>query len=173
MKKGITMLEVIITVALISVVSILVMTFLMSATLSVSNIQNKYDTQSDARLVLDESVNILKTAHTLEITDVATVVAEIVVNTGSDYIYASNDVLYVYEYNGTNYDIKSFPFFHDDSFNVFQKHSDTELTVVISATKGSETQTNTVTIYLENMDMASFNNTITGTSGNAVKFTRP
>ncbi|MCH4888556.1 hypothetical protein EZV73_13265 [Acidaminobacter sp. JC074] len=179
-KKGITIYEVIIVTALLSIIVLLTFSLILYVSRSIGNVQDQYETQTDARLVLDTTVDKIRLATSMEIITVDQAEADIIAKEAFDYIYVKEDTLYYYEYNSTKddkYDIMLIPFYHDDTNKVFTEADVRELKITITTSRNATSQMNEVIIHLKNLEITetkgTINDTSDGTGYNAIRFTKP
>ena len=172
--KGFTLIELITSLAIFSIVMMLVFSIYTYSIKAFNITQNRYQSQSNDRYAMDMTTNRIRNASLLQIIDINTAKVEVAQNLDYSYLYIENGNLYFFIRNSssTAYDEFSYSYNLDVStISAFTNNGDYSLGISLTSTTQNQRYSSSTQITLSNMKID--NTEIVGTQGNALKFKLP
>lgn len=170
--KGYTLIELITSLAIFSIVMMLVFSLYTYSIKAYNNTKNRYQSQSNDRYAIDITINRIRNATMLEIIDVNTAKAQVAQNLNFSYLYIENGNLYFFIRNSSVYDQFSYSYNLDVSTSsAFTKNGDYSLGILLKSITQNQSYSSNTKITLSNMKIR--NTAITGNQGDAIKFLLP
>ena len=167
-NKGFTLLETIISVAIIGMVLTLAFSLLVFGQNNFNSSNKQYEIQNDGRITTTYLSKEIRYATDLEIIDAAQ--AESQISSGEEYSYflIKDGKLHNYIYESGTYKQITFGSALSNSESKFEKINDETIRILIKSIKDNKDYDLDTEIILDNLKLSDIN--ISGSSGNAVRY---
>ncbi len=169
-SKGITLVELVVSLAILGIVLSVIFSLFIYGTKSFSIGTNQYDVQSEARLTTDALIEELRFATSLEILDVSLINTPILQEDGFNYIYISGGDLYKVTYDAVadTHTTMITQGNYDEALSAFTYVNDSTLSLAIFSE--SNNQSYNVQTEVSLLNLKSGVNAIIGSSDLGLKY---
>ncbi len=174
-KKGFTLIEIIVAIVLVGLVSGMAYSLLMFSNRMLANSNKHYDVQNDIRLASSYLTKELRFATDLEIISVSDSKTEVTSGvTGYNYFYIENGIVNqaIYDETTASYSVKPISklIMGTESSFVKDASKNNVLNLTLTANQEEKKYSVSTAIVLENFPLISSSKAIVGNSGLAVKY---